>query len=64
LPEVLSKLIRTDKVKVRETDGKICLIPRQVSNEYMSKLRGSLADYSQMSVDEFFARKHVDKVLE
>jgi len=64
LPEALSKLIRTEKVKVRETDGEIRLIPIQESIDYISKLRGSLANHPEMSVDKFLERKHADKELE
>jgi hypothetical protein len=64
LPEALSKLIRTEKVKVRETDGEIHLIPIQEPIDYISKLRGSLANYPEMSVDKFLERKHADKELE
>jgi len=64
LPEALSKLIRTEKVKVCETDGEIRLIPMQEPNDYINQLRGSLSDYPQMSVDKFLERKHADKALE
>jgi hypothetical protein len=64
LPEALSKLIRTEKVKVRETDGEIHLIPIQESIDYISKLRGSLANHTEMSVDKFFFFFYADKELE
>jgi hypothetical protein len=64
LPEALSKLIKTEKVKIRETDGEIRLIPIQDSIDYINELRGSLANYPQMSVDNFLERKHADKALE
>ncbi|MDR1993267.1 MAG: hypothetical protein LBQ98_07240 [Nitrososphaerota archaeon] len=64
LPEALSKLIRTEKVKIQQTDGEIRLIPIQEPIDYISELRGLLADYPQMSVDKFLERKHADKDLE
>jgi hypothetical protein len=57
LPEVLSKLVRTEKVRVLETDGEIRLIPIQEPVDYISKLRGSLANCPPMSVDKFLERK-------
>ncbi|MDR2699712.1 MAG: hypothetical protein LBC12_02705 [Nitrososphaerota archaeon] len=59
LPEALSKLISTEKVKIRETNGENRLIPIQ-DIDYINKLRGSLANYPQMSVDKFLERKHAD----
>jgi len=64
LPEALSKLIRTEKVKVRETDGEIHLIPIQEPNNYINKLRGSLTNHPEMSVDKFLERKHANNDLE
>ena len=64
LHEVLLKLIQTEKVKLSETDGEIRLIPIEESIDYISKLRGSLAGYPEMSVDKFLERKRADKELE
>jgi len=64
LPEILLKLITTDKVRVMEIDGEIRLIPLQEPIDYIAKLRGSLAAYREMSVDKFLARKHADKELD
>ena len=64
LPKALSKLIKTEKVVVRETDGEIHLIPIKEPIDYIRKLRGSLANYPAMSVDNFLERKHADKELE
>lgn len=63
LPKALSKLIKTEKVKVQQTNGEIHLIPVQ-EIDYINKLRGSLSDYPQMSVDRFLERKHAEKDLE
>ena len=64
LPEFLFKLIRTEKVKVYETDGEIRLMPVEETIDYIEKLYGSLADYPEMSVDKFLERKRADKELE
>ena len=65
LPEILLKLIQTEKVRLKETDGVIQLMP--ISEEpidYIDKLRGSLSAYPEMSVDKFLERKHADKELD
>ena len=64
LPEFLFRLISTDKVQVRELDGEIRLTPVQESADYISLLRGSLADYPELSVDNFLKRKRADMELE
>ncbi len=64
LPEALSKLIRTEKVKVCETDGENRLIPVQEPIDYIQQLRGSLSDYPQMAVDKFLERKRATKNFE
>ena len=61
LPETLFRLIQTEKVALREADGEIRLIPIEEPIDYIAKLRGSLADYPEMSVDKFLERKHADK---
>jgi len=64
LPEFLFRLIRTEKVKVYETDGTIRLVPVEEPVDYIEKLYGSLADYPEMSVDKFLERMRADKELE
>ena len=64
LSEVLLKLIPTEKVRVKEIDGEIRLTPVQESIDYIAQLRGSLADYPEMSVDRFLERKRADKELD
>ena len=64
LPETLFRLIKTEKIKVRETNREIRLTPILGSTEYIEKLRGSLAIYPEMSVDEFLERKHADKEID
>ena len=64
LPEVLFRLIKTEKVKVHEADGEIRLIPIKDNADCTVGLRGLFADYPEMSVDKFLERKHADKELE
>jgi len=62
LPEPLFRLIRTEKVKVRETDGEVLLTPiTDVADR--CPLRGMFAD-GKLSVDRFLANKQVEKELE
>ena len=64
LPEFLFKMIPTEKVRVKEIDGEIRLIPVEESIDCIGKLRGSLADYPELSVDKFLERKRADKELD
>ena len=64
LPELLSRIIPTEKVRVVEGDGEIRLIPVEEPIDYIAKLRGSLAAYPEMSVDKFLARSRADKELD
>ena len=60
LPEILIKLIKTEKVRVKESDGVIQLMPVKETNDCTVGLRGILADYPEMSVDNFLKRKRAD----
>ena len=60
LPEVLLKLIPTEKVRVIETDGMTQLMP--VNENADCPLRGLAAD-SELTVDQFFAMTHDEKEL-
>ena len=64
LPEILIRLISTEKVKISETDGEIRLIPIQENFDCTVGLRGLFANYPEMSVDQFLERKRADKELE
>jgi hypothetical protein len=64
LPEVLFKLISTEKVHVREIDGVIQLMPVKENVDCTVGLRGILADYPEMSVSNFLERKRADKELD
>jgi hypothetical protein len=64
LPEFLFKLIPTEKVRVKEIDGMVQLMPVKENADCTVGLRGILAEYDEMSVDKFLERKHADKELE
>jgi len=63
-PEILFKLIPTEKVRVKEMDGVIQLMPVNENSDCTIGLRGILADSDVMSVDKFLERKRADKELE
>ncbi|MDR3277922.1 MAG: hypothetical protein LBT12_04045 [Oscillospiraceae bacterium] len=64
LPETLLRLIQTEKVRVREADGVIELMPIREIADCTVGLRGMFADCPNLSVDKFLERKYADKELE
>jgi hypothetical protein len=64
LPEVLFKLIPTEKVRVKEIDGIIQLMPVKENTDCTIGLHGILAGYDDMSVDKFLERKRADEELD
>ena len=62
LPEPLYRLIRTEKVKVREADGEIRLTPIRDAKKGCP-LRGMFAD-GKISVDKFIENQQAEKGLE
>ena len=64
LPDVLFKLIPTEKVRVYEIDGTIQLVPVKETTDCTIGLRGILSDYDDMSVDKFLERMRADKELD
>ena len=62
LPEPLLRLIKTEKIKVREADGEIRLTPI-TDTEKGCPLRGLCAD-GRLSSYTFIERKHAEKELE
>ena len=62
LPEPLFRLIRTEKVKVRESDGEIRLTPI-IDAVKGCPLRGMFAD-GKISVDRFIENKQAEKEIE
>lgn len=64
LPEILFGLIKTEQVRVKETDGIIQLLPVKKKTDCTIGLRGICAGDSNMTIDKFLERKHADKELE
>ena len=64
LPEILLKLIKTEKVRVKESDGVIQLMPVKETTDCTVGLRGILADYPEISVENFLKRKRADTELD
>ena len=60
LPEILMRLIPTEKVRVIETGGMIQLMPVMENTD--CPLRGLAAD-SKLTVDKFLALTHDDKEM-
>ena len=60
LPEVLFKLISTEKVRIKEIDGMIQLVPFKENID--CPLRGLAAD-SNLTVEKFLAMTHDEKEL-
>ena len=63
LPETLLKMIPTEKVKVRQSDGIITLIPFHEVTKNECPLLGLTAG-SSLTVDKFLAMTREDKTLE
>ena len=63
LSETLYQMIPTEKVKVRQTDGVISLIPYREATKNECPLLG-LATDSNLTVESFLAMTREDKVLE
>ncbi|MCL1997292.1 MAG: hypothetical protein FWG65_00815 [Turicibacter sp.] len=78
LPEILAKLIPTEKVRIDREERGIWLVPVEEAQnvpkaadveeaeevDYIAKAWGSLAKYPQMSLDKFMERKRADKELD
>jgi len=64
LPSLLFRLFSTVKVSVTETDGIVQVVPVDDKSDCTVGLRGILADYPEMSVDNFLARMREDKELD
>ena len=63
LPPLLFRLFSTAKVSVTEIDGGIHIMPAEEKSS-IDGLIGILADYPEMSVDNFLSRMRADKELE
>ena len=64
LPEPLLRMIPTEKVRVRETDGEIRLTPMRENVDCTIGLRGMFAGDPNMTVEKFLERKRADEELE
>ena len=64
LPEILFNLIKTEKVRVKENDGVIQLLPVKENVSCTSKIRGMFAGDSSMTVDSYLERKKQEKELD
>jgi len=62
LPESLFRILRTEKVKVREINGEVRLTPIIKSNDGCPFL--GIASDCGFTVDDFLSRKREEKVLE
>jgi hypothetical protein len=63
LPEPLSKLVRSEKVRVRESNGVITMLPVEEGIDYIKNLRGCCSD-GGLTVDKFLAMMREDIELE
>lgn len=63
LQETLFKMIPTERVKLRQNDGIISLIPFQETTKDECPLLGIAAD-SNLTVEKFLAMTREDKLLE
>jgi hypothetical protein len=64
LPEFLSRLISTERVRIKEINGIIQLIPIKENKDSTIGIRGLFSEYPEMSLDKFLERKHADKELD
>jgi hypothetical protein len=64
LPETLFRIIQTRKVRMRESNGRIEIMPIEEPADCTVGLRGILAGCDDMSVSKFLERSHADKELD
>ena len=64
LPEILFSLIKTEKVRVKENDGIIHLLPVEENERCTSRIRGMFAGDPNMTVDSYLERKQKEKRLD
>jgi hypothetical protein len=64
LQTFITNTFRSKKVLVREHNNIITIEPVGEKSSYSTELRGLLADYPKMSVENFLDRKHTDKGLD
>ncbi|MCL2579546.1 MAG: hypothetical protein FWE32_05885 [Oscillospiraceae bacterium] len=64
LPEPLTRLIATEKVRVKELNGVVQLFPVKENVDCTVELRGMFAGDPEMTMDRFLERTRVDKGLD
>ena len=64
LPELLYRLISTEKVRVSEVNGIVQLEPVKAEIDCTVGLRGMFAGDINMTVDRFLERKQAEKELD
>ena len=64
LPDVLFGLIKTEKVRVKESDGIVQLFPVKENVSCTTRFRGMFAGDSSMTVDSYLKRKQQEKELD
>ena len=64
LPEILFKLIKTERVRVKESGGVIQLMPVKETTDCTIGLRGMFAGDPNMTIDKFLERMHADAELD
>ena len=64
LPESLHRLIRSEKVRVKENDDGVQLVPVKENADCTIGLRGMFAGDPEMTVDRFHERMRAEKEME
>ena len=64
LPEPLYRLIHSEKVRVKEVDDGVKLVPVNENVDCTIGIRGMFAGDPEMTVDKFLERMRADKELE
>jgi hypothetical protein len=65
LPKFIASVFSSSKTLVRDVSHIVTIEPISVEKPVRAiGLRGLLADYPEISVDKFLARKHADKELD
>ena len=64
IQEHIFRLIKTDKVVLREVGNELHLAPADEVDDCVAGLRGILVGFDEMSVDKFLERNHADKELD
>ena len=64
LPEFLLRIIPTEKVRVKEIDGMIQLMPVKENVDCTIGLRGMFAGDPNLTIDKYLERKRAEKELD